>query len=659
MVNTLNTQIAKLTLLVAAVYLGGAFLACVPGYVLNDEAIYHLMVKSVSHSAGLHLWNGYRDYPSPELIPIFTTVHNGRLTPQYPYLYPLIGFLVHAASGYRGLMWLNILAFPAITVLCYLIALRLFHDLNLATLSAGIYACATFSFEYAVAALPHLLTTFLLLLACYLFLNAFVNITAPRRSALFCGFLIGLAMGIRLDAIFVLPCVMLPFLIIRPRHVHNMLLVFTGAVPGMLLLSVTNRLKFDSWSVLSYGYRGAMLRRYWPFGILGGVAVLVLWGLTRPSFRRRAARYWKIACVGSVILVSGLFSEPDVRNDIGERFNAFSQILVDFRLRETIHYDEDSTMSPDRGMWLDDMQGLKKSLLQSCPYLIFLLVPALHSVRKWQDQEKQWKFLWLFTIPVVYVGFYGYYGWHGGHSLNLRYLLPIFPFTSILTAYSWRQLVQKNHHVRIGRRHVFGKGVLIPVIGVPGVFIIFIIFNRLLSSQEQQEIVYLTFPLFLAGLTAFLLCARWLFPLSWSAGALRILMIVMLCWAGFVELSYDYMRARRVRQRTLDIAEQAAAAITEPAIIFTSVPFPFLRLVERDRVRVANPEQDNWDGFRQLLDVHLTQGHAAYGAFTPEQWGRLRQSGLLDPDNYTVRPLGYFSGIFCRISSRRTQEALP
>ena len=136
------------------------------------------------------------------------------------------------------------------------------------------------------------------------------------------------------------------------------------------------------------------------------------------------------------------------------------------------------------------------------------------------------------------------------------------------------------------------------MIGVPGMFILFTIFSRLLSSQEQQEIMYLTFLLCLAGLTAFLLCVRWLFSIRWSAAALRILMIVMLCWAGFVEFGYDYVRARRVRQRTLDIAEQAASAITEPAIIFTSEPFPFWRLVQRDRVRVANPEQDNWTDFQ-------------------------------------------------------------
>ncbi len=197
------------------------------------------------------------------------------------------------------------------------------------------------------------------------------------------------------------------------------------------------------------------------------------------------------------------------------------------------------------------------------------------------------------------------------------------------------------------------------MVGVGGAFIILTIFSQLFFSQKQQEIVYLTFPLCLAGITAFLLCVRRLLVISWSTAALRILMIVMLCWAGAVEFGYDFVRARRVRQRTLDIAEQAATAITEPAIIFTSVPFPFWRLIKRNQVWVANPEQDNWADFRHLVDFHLAQGHAAYGAFTPEQWGRLRQSGQLDPNNYTIHPLGYFSGIFCRISFRQTQKEVP
>ena len=54
-------------LLFTAVHLFISMFAIIPGYILNDEAIYHLMVRNFSETGGFEIWNGYREFPSLEL----------------------------------------------------------------------------------------------------------------------------------------------------------------------------------------------------------------------------------------------------------------------------------------------------------------------------------------------------------------------------------------------------------------------------------------------------------------------------------------------------------------------------------------------------------------------------------------------------------------
>ena len=135
--------------------------------------------------------------------------------------------------------------------------------------------------------------------------------------------------------------------------------------------------------------------------------------------------------------------------------------------------------------------------------------------------------------------------------------------------------------------------------------------------------------------------------------AVSIMLITML-WAGLVEFFYDYPRARRVRRRSLEIASQTAKLVSDNAILFTTEPFPFFRLIERDRMRIANPAEDKFQSFPELLAFHLSSGHSVYAAFEPEQWGALRKQGIIDPGRYKVIPIGYSSGILGQIVPRTT-----
>jgi hypothetical protein len=242
--------------------------------------------------------------------------------------------------------------------------------------------------------------------------------------------------------------------------------------------------------------------------------------------------------------------------------------------------------------------------------------------------------------------------------LNLRYLIPIFPFTSILSAYTWQKLT-----TGLGWRW----GWIAAVICILAVSVYFFILRSVFKTLDQQEFPYLTLPLILALCLLILLIMRnvdfqfsifnFQFSIirvaSISNLAVGIMLITML-WAGLVEFFYDYPRARRVRRRSLAIASQTTELVSDNAILFTTEPFPFFRLVERDRMRIANPEKDDFQSFPALVAFHLNNGHSAYAAFEPEQWGALRKQGVLDPARYKVIPMGYSSGILGKIVLRTT-----
>jgi hypothetical protein len=336
--------------------------------------------------------------------------------------------------------------------------------------------------------------------------------------------------------------------------------------------------------------------------------------------------------------IGALFIFPQVGISVAKRANAIGQLLIDFRIRHAQSPGEFIRFYQHPGMLIESMEGLKKSLLQSCPYLVGLIIPLLHIVRR---DRKWFPLLLLFSIPLAFISFYAYYAWHGGESLNLRYFVPIFPFTSILAAYAWREL---THGLR---RRWKGN---VPVVGLISGTFWFIFFRSRFQTLEQQEFLYLTLPLIFALLLVLFIFLRHFRSLSYLA---VVLLLVAICWSGLVEFFYDYPRARRVRQRTLDIATQTALFTADNAIMFSTEPFPFFRLIERNRMRVANPELDAFSSFPALLAFHLDQGRAVYGAFSSEQWSRLKKSGMLDPRRDKVIPLGYFSGIVGEI---RRQE---
>jgi len=624
----------KICLLLLFAHILISLFTVIPGYLSIDEATYHVMAKNFSESGGFEIWNGYREYPSPELESKFIFAHKGRLVSQYPYLYPILCTPFYLIWGYRGLFFINVIAFIGIVTLCYATAQKLFNDRNLSINACLILVLATFSWEYSQAAWPHATATLFIIAAFYIFICSFKEetIRVALLLALTCGFIAGFAVGIRLDSVFILPCFIFSFLFLKPWRPRLALAVCIGALPGLLVLSATNYVKFGVLSPFSYGrsIEGSIglleIMRYLPFAGLITVALAVLWILTRYPVGATLRRYKRPATIIIILLIVILVMIPGVRKTVGKPLNGAYQLIVDFRVRDLDI--KEGGLSRSQGGGMVYIGGLKKSLLQSCPYLVILLIPFLRIVRL----DKEYVPLTiLFLIPVFFISFYSYCNaWHGGMCLNLRYFVPILPFTSILSAYAWRKL-SGNLNWQWGR---------LPLLLIFLTSLLFIILYLTLPYIDQQEFYCLNLPLLLALLLIFLLLAYKKFTkLNWHLvcrTTLAILFVAMV-WSGILAFFYDYLRARHHRQFNLNVANTAEQVFSNNSILFTNWLDPFFGLIERGRIRIANPRKDDFHDFTALIEFHIQKGHSVYGIFQPTYWRYLRKKGLLD--HYEIVPL--------------------
>ena len=229
-----------------------------PGHLSIDEAVYHLMARSFVHSGDLGIWNGYADFPSPELLLPLFQVHGGETFPPYPSLFPILAAPLYWLAGYHGLFLFNALAFVGVVWLCYATARAIFNDTDLALNASLILVLASYAWEYSQAAWPHAASTLFVLGAAYCAVRAHktMNDRVSMAWALAAGLAAGLGTGVRLDTVFVVPALVIPFLFVSPWRPLRALVVCLGAIPGLALVSALNYFKFGVLSPFSYGMAG-------------------------------------------------------------------------------------------------------------------------------------------------------------------------------------------------------------------------------------------------------------------------------------------------------------------------------------------------------------------------------------------------------------------
>lgn len=601
-----------------------------PGYFTVDEGIYHLMSREFAASGGLTIWNGYEEIASRELVLLTLRVHNEGLVAQYPPLFVILVSPPYWIAGFHGLFLGNALAFAGVVWLCFLISQKLFRDLDLSLDACLILVLATFAWQYSQAAWPHAVSMLFVIGAFHLVLIA---LDCPReRTALVRAFLAGLVtgfgVGVRLDVIFVLPALVLPFLFVSPWRPWRGLAVGVGMLPGLAVLAVMNHVKFGIASPFTYGQAAGQGSSSDPATYLGIflvalVPLAAIWVFSRDCGRafvlsHRWAVGFVLAIVGALFLAS-----PQGWAMISRLATGSFQLLIDMRIRDLDILEGALSRGPTGGMIYQGI--LKKSLLQSCPYLVVLALPLLDLVRGTRERAALGL---LFIIPFVYVGVYSYFAWHGGRAFNMRYFLPMTPFLAVLTAYAWRRVPNdlSDPWIRVCKVAVFGVLTIHLLDTFPP-----------WESMAVQEQIFLSGPLLIAAILLVLFVCSHL-----SRGSARqalqrattVAMIVALLWSGMVAITYDYPRDYVIRMNRSKLSNEVARVIKPDSILFESDSSVFFGLIDMERIRFAEPKLDDFEDFARLLRFHLDSGRPVYLWLDREMKDGLRKHHLLDQLDY-------------------------
>jgi len=611
-------RLVPVLLLLAAAHLAWSLFAVVPGYLSIDEGTYHFMVRSLAEGHALEVRNGYEDFATPELVAGILRERPGKLVSNYPEVYTFLALPFYAALGYRGLFLLNALAFLGTVVLTWDFTRRLF-DPRVASLAALILGLSTFAWDYSQASWPHA-TSALLVVAAFWCTVRGLDPKAGLRWPLCAGLLAGSAPGVRLDAAFAWPGILLPPAFARPPRWRHAALAAAGLVPGLALLAWINREKFGVWTPFSYGSRGSGatsgLLAYLPFVLAGAGALVAGWLLSRRRVDRLAWRPAALAA-GAAVLALGAVALPPVREVLYRLIDGGLQLVVDLRFRDP------SIAEPALGRTASGalvyVGALKKSLLQSCPWLPLTLLPCAAALRT----PRRGAVAFLLPIPLAYVGAFSYFAWHGGLSLNLRYLVPVLPFLAVLGALGWREAAEGTP----GARAAGTAGALVAAACFA------LLAPRTWGSPAEQEGPLLDLPLGIAAamaLGAAVLAVPTLRPIVPLRRAVAAAAGAGFAWAALVTFAYDAPRARAHRAANLEVARQIAPWVEEGSLLLVPYPDPFFALIEIDGLRLAVPGRDRFADFRPLVDHHLDRGRPVFAALPLPVWRHLAATGRLE-----------------------------
>ena len=613
--------------LLAALHLAFSLGVNPPGYLTWDSGTYHYMAKTFAETGSFIVWNGYEEFPSPELVVAQLKAHDDHLVAQYPELLSVLVYPLYLLFGYHGLLLLEALAFLLVNALLFRLAIRLFDDRRLAWTGLFVYSFATFAWEYSQSSYPHLISTAFLLGAWVLLVEVLPIGGGARggRAVALClgaGVAAGMAIGLRLDAAFGVACLGVPFLFLRPFRWREVLALAAGFAPPMLFLSWTNLVKFDFFFPFFYGDRGKAYLTgdaswYLPMAILGAVLAvgLALWLRATAVWRRRAA----LAAVALGVVVALVFPAKTSEFVVTLADGTF-QIVVDLRIRDLDIKEQGLERSAGGAMIY--MGGVKKSFLQSCPYLILLVFPLIDALRRWrQEPEELTRLALLWLVPTAFIGFYSYLAWHGSVALNMRYLNPTLPFTSLLTA---RLLAQLREHLSLR----WAAGVFVAVFVPLWTFCL-----RYRFSMLEQELWFLTAPLVVAGALLVAEGVRRLRVLPTLGGPLVAYgLIAAMAWSGAVAFGRDYIASTRVRSNNLVVADVLAGFLHDDILLATDFPDICWDLLDRfDRVRIAFPLEDDYETFEALASHHIAAGRAVYMATSSYGADQAMRRGILNP----------------------------
>jgi hypothetical protein len=637
-------------LLVAAVVLALGHAMSIPGSLSIDEVTYSLSARSLALGHGIEVWNGYEETPSAALAPAWLKPIGGRLVSQYPDFFLFLALPAYRVLGFRGLFMVNVTAFVVVCALIWSLAARRFGA-RVAATSVALFAGASFAWEYAVAAWPHMVAT-LFVVTPLVLVDRLVELPSARRRialAVAAGLVAGFGVGVRLDVAFALAALFAALLLQRPARWLEGLALVAGSLPPLTGLALLNRAKFGLTTPFTYGpsYGIAVgIGPYVPLLAAGGVLGALIWLATRPAISRHL-RPHRLGAVAAVALVAAL-ALPSARAAIVAAARGFGELLLDLRLREIERVDPASSRGPDGSVLY--FASLKKALLQSCPWLL-LTIPPLIAARRERGTIDRFV-LWL-AVPVAFVVPYGVFSWDGGLCLNQRYFLPALPVLVILGALGLEQLVARASLKSYGVWLAAATG-LAAMVGVAA---------AVPFDTGDQALLLLTFPLAVAAALGAALVAPVLRPRLPPIATARVAVAIAGVAIGVATYScllYDLPRTLGLRGAYAANGDVVRAAVGNDALLM-SEPVELLAaaITPESRHRLANPGRDGYRTFLPLVRHSLGDGRPVLFSARPATVERLMEAGLLD--EFVLSRVPAAAGLLLRLEYRgaATGESKP
>ncbi|HEX6221378.1 MAG TPA: hypothetical protein VF115_09805 [Acidimicrobiia bacterium] len=624
-------RVALLGLLV--IQLALAVTLPVAGPVSIDEVVYSEMTRNLTDGYGFFIDNGYDELASPEMATrLIRPTTDGNLAAQYPYGLPMLAAPAYAVLGTRGIMVLNAVAFVAVVALTYLMAKRLLDNRWIARVAAGVLVMATYVWEYSIAIWPHM-TTLAFGLGSVLAMLVAGDGGSKRRTAAYAalaGLLFGFAVLNRLDAVLLLP-VLAVCLYRRSAWVRAAMSFLVGATPSAAILSFSN---WQRWGTpLPFSYGGSITGWLVPIVGTGVGFVLLTAGMVYAvrRFSRLSGRAVTFLTSAALLMV---FAVPFTRRFILDTIGGIWTLVVD--LRNYGISDEEGLVRLADGS-LVYFGTVKKSLLQSAPYLVLIALPV---VTAWRTAQRRTALL--LVIPIVtYIGFYAPRAWHGGLSFNLRYFLPLLPFAAILTAWGLRIVVEgariDSEFARVARFIALGTLAL------------FAAGRIVFSSIQGSAWLFSIPPMIIAAATAVAVVFLISRPSEQVARLALVFAVIGLTWAGAVAYGYDAAATLNIRNSHAETSSAIAELIGGDSLLIADWPDNVYGVKDHlDNVFVALPSNDDYATFDDVL-THFAATRTVYGAMTPASWDQL--PGQADAwieigavGDYSVRRLGETPG---------------
>jgi hypothetical protein len=417
-------------------------------FFIPDEIVYYLMNEALS-AGRLAIDVGYEDFASPMFVFNMSSLHEGRIYPQYPAGYAFVTLPLFLAYGKAGLFAVNSLCFGAILWLVYRIQMLLFTARFSAWAAVAMTAFGGYMWVYSHAIAPHLLQVSILLGAAYLMLQAFMGQSkCSARSYVFAGLLFGLALTVRYDSLFALPMLLLPLVFANPVRWRALALIMPGIALALAFLSITNFLKFGSYMPFTYDSTNlaghANFKPIYVYMMLAGAAFLaVIWAATRLKAKDKLPPAKPLFLIGTAFFSIVVALLPDW---IVTFLYGLNLTVVDYASLPLDAKISDSATRTEGGGFLY-LGEYKRALLQSAPFIALLGLLLLQPKLKIPSREWVW-LVWLALVPTVFIFFFSLLRWDGGFAYHMRYYIPTLPFFAMIAAQALWRFVQAANFER-------------------------------------------------------------------------------------------------------------------------------------------------------------------------------------------------------------------